>query len=276
MNGYNNVMRMFCLLFPLFIPPLIAYASNESTRNPLKAIEISIYYTGESLYLYHVEKGHFPEPTLKPPYSLEKLTTPIAYRFESVPLDYFQEKQNLNPDAYKRRRGFYVNILLTTVVCIVAQFAWLVFLVLKRKQISALISFLIFEFLLVMLCLLVNYKIDLINISRLMYFLNDKKYPSVQFYNLRMISPPDKNRTFYYSLSKDGDAFVWSPGPDCKEEFTLKEIPNLETEYLLNNMITYSPSNGLHSVGDLWTCVLSDPVGYPFTDGLSTFHEPLN
>ncbi len=261
------------LLFPLLIPLLPVCASNA---NLLESIEFSIYRTGEALYLYHTDKGHFPEPTLKPPYALEKLTTPIAYRFTRVPLDYFQEKQSLNTDAYKRRRVFYFNILLITVIFIVAQFVWLVFIVSRRRQISTFISFLAFEFFFTLLCLLVNLKTEWINIDQLKHFLNDQKYPSVQFYNLYLNAPPDENRTFFYSLSKDGDAFVWSPGPDGKEEFTLNEFPNLETEYFMKNIITYSPSNGLLSTGDLWTCVISNPLGYPCKDGLSTFHELLD
>jgi hypothetical protein len=268
--------RIIDLLFLLLVPALTGCTSNELFPNPLITIESSIYQTGEALHLYYSEVGHFPEPVLNPPYLLEKLTTPIAYRFSSVPLDYFQEKQNLNAEAYKHRRAFYLKILLLVVILMVVQLGWMVFIVLKRKNRSMMVTFLVFEFLLIFLCLLVNHKIDLLNINRLTSFLNDNRYPSVQFYKMRMIAPSDKNRSFYYSLSKDGDAFVWSPGPDFMEEFTLNEIPNLETEYLLNTIITYSPSNGLISAGDLWTCVLSNPLGYPLIEGLPTFHEPLN
>lgn len=74
------------------------------------------------------------------------------------------------------------------------------------------------------------------------------------------MEPIDEN-SFFYILNQEGDAYLASKGPDFDFEYT-HEINEMTTDDLQEKIITYSPTNGLYSNGDLWVIITKENT-YP-------------
>ena len=223
-------------------------------RNHFARVSAEIRQIHTALESYHLDYRTFPIQTEANPYGLERLTTPVAY-LSTLPNDPFALAENIEIHekrpktvAYPIYLGFWLLLLVTLVCAIVMIRRWYA------------------RTLLVMVLLIAGIAATLDVFSH--YALCDlyDKYaawrdPYLLFRGVGLKYPKDMdgdvyfNTTYSYTLTKDNCAVVVSPGPDLVLELEPRIIRELLGSGLSEKIISYCPTNGIQSKGDIWALV---------------------
>ncbi|MFH1741533.1 MAG: hypothetical protein ABIH23_21210 [bacterium] len=249
---YSAVFALAALLiFWVFVSQSILH---NQIRNYFGRASAEIRQIHTALESYHLDYGTSPIQTEANPYGLERLTTPVAY-LPTLPSDPFALAEDIEihekppkTAMYYIYIGFWV-FLLVTLVCAIAM--------IRRCYARTIIN-------IVLLIAGVLGTFD-VCFHYALFDLYDKyaawRDPYLLFRGVGLKYPEDMdgdvylNTTYLYGLTKDNCAVVASPGPDLVLELDARQIRGLSGSELSEKMISYWPTNGIRSKGDIWVLV---------------------
>lgn len=238
---FNKRISIILLLICISTPAFAYRIGNAYKEAKERMLEIA-----DKLKDYKDIKGIFPEDNTSPPYGLDKIEFVTSYKpyyFNS--LDPFATKQTLKNAGYGRKLLF---IYIIKNILYIVFFSLLVYFVRKVK------SQFVYQILVLSLWVLLFLEFfAFVDLSKQLYtyFFNPINF-HFEFVGT-YVEPIDEN-SFFYTLNHEGDAYLASKGPDFDFEYT-HEISEMTSDDLQRQIITYSPTNGLYSNGDLWVII---------------------
>lgn len=265
----SGISSLSLLLFLFFLPGKLE--ASQFSQTPLETTNYELTRILIPFESYVIDRGDLPPAYPKPPYGLQALTTPIHYgylprgdRFRTIhsypqPLEVLVSKM-----VSQYRTTQRIEILRRVLWLLLAFFCLFLTLGLvvaahkrykKRPQELAsdaylFILWLVCLFLLV--CLYPNLPFTWQEI-RERYFSGNL---AVKMTFGGPMPPDDYSASYVYARSVDGDAFVYSRGPDLSVGEAFNGIAEKSTDDILETVVTYAPTNGLLSSGDIWTMIV--------------------
>jgi ABC-type multidrug transport system fused ATPase/permease subunit len=234
----NLKMKENLILFLMLSLFLLSVSSTYCDRlmNPLVMTETNMILLSQDICDYLVKEGSYP-------INLSELVS-FNDELKYCKYDYFAKEQIINRNFNR----LFVYILLVVVM--------IVFLLLKKIKVT---SFGFFVVILVFFCVFIFTHTPLLfweNPQLLVsnYYVNKSK-PYSTFSGISMEYDFTVEGEFHYEVTKDHNAVLLSPGPDFVSSFSKKQIAELNTKKFINEIISYSPTNGLQSNGDIWIII---------------------
>lgn len=259
------IIRQCFLLFIRFLPFWLLCLSLDlgwsfQITNPERQAESKLRILSRSLALYHLDHHVYPVPHPNPPYGLQSLVLPTRYlEYDSFPLpvDYFAHPQKIV-------QRFNYKSVISLLIIFMVWFMWL-------------LSSLVFVFfakgsfrvgLKIVIAVLISIPliIRILNPGlpgRVLYDLKRLVYPDYYaFDDIPLAFIQGDQYSYFYSVTQDGFAYLASRGPDFDFEVT-ESITALSNFQLRQKVVTFNPSNGLTSSGDIWVILPPQPKDYP-------------
>ena len=221
----------------------------------------------QALESYVIDNGRCPAPSSAPPYGLQGITTPIAYiatlpfhdPFRSID-SYPKPPEQLEAEMEQDYRFGQLLLALVLAVWLASTVGLIVAIRRRQKKrswnfalaVSSLIVWLPLSF------LLFPFSSNGQHLWEFLagHYLTRNPIDRMTFHMPR--GPMDYSRFYGYARSADGDAFVHSRGPDLSVGEAFFGIGEKQTDAILETVVTYAPTNGLLSSGDIWVMVPKD------------------
>lgn len=213
---------------------------------------------GGNIERYYRTNGHLPEPNDSVTFGLEKL----SIGNEPVVLsDVFQSDHLILYFFY------YMDYIMAILWLLIPIYVFSIFIILtpvfklsRKNKIYISLPFLIF------IIIIHSYNqtsyirmTDYFRIGYQMRNVDEKwkmitEYKSNPIYHASYIKRYNDNiyGNYLYALTLDQNALVLSQAMDDKFEYNQDQISKLNSQDIIANITTYSPTNGLQSSGDLW------------------------
>lgn len=218
----------------------------------------------QALESYVIDNGRCPAPSSDPPYGLQGITTPIAY-IATLPFhDSFRVIDSYPKPPEQLEADMEHDYRIRQLISIFMLVAWPTSLAglivaVKRRQKRR-----YWNLALGVISLVVWLPLSYLALPGPMHRESGLSYivrhyitrdPSVRITFTMPLGPMDYSRFYGYACSVDGDAFVHSRGPDLSVGEAFVDAGEKNTDAILETVVTYAPTNGLLSSGDIWVMV---------------------